>query len=48
MPLESICRNPEMSEVDRALFLDMIKSMTRLEPNERPDARTLLKSEWLK
>ncbi|KAF5008976.1 hypothetical protein FDECE_4772 [Fusarium decemcellulare] len=48
MPLETICRNPGMSGTDKVLFLDMIKSMIRLEPNDRPDARSLLKSAWLK
>ncbi|KAI3319512.1 kinase-like protein [Xylariaceae sp. AK1471] len=47
MPLETICRNPGMSELDKALFLDMIKSMIRQEPRDRPDARSLLESTWL-
>jgi serine/threonine-protein kinase SRPK3 len=47
MPLETICRNPGMSELDKARFLDMIKSMIRLEPEDRPDARSLLESAWL-
>ncbi len=47
MPLETICRNPGMSEPEKALFLDMIKSMIRLEPMDRPDARSLLESTWL-
>ncbi|KAI1122434.1 kinase-like protein [Nemania abortiva] len=48
IPLETLCVNTEMSEADRALFLDMIKSMLQLEPRDRPDARTLLESGWLK
>ncbi|KAI1640123.1 kinase-like protein [Biscogniauxia mediterranea] len=47
MPLETICKNPAMSELDKVRFLDMIKSMIRLEPRDRPDARSLLESERL-
>ncbi|KAJ3555795.1 hypothetical protein NP233_g12125 [Leucocoprinus birnbaumii] len=47
MPLETIFTNPGMSESDKVLFLDMIKSMIQLEPRKRPDARSLLESAWL-
>jgi serine/threonine-protein kinase SRPK3 len=47
IPLDTLCRNPGMSESDKVHFLDMIKSMIRLEPEDRPDTRSLLDSTWL-
>ncbi|KXN86740.1 Serine/threonine-protein kinase SRPK [Leucoagaricus sp. SymC.cos] len=47
LPLEDICRNPDLSVSEQELFLDFIKSMIRLDPKERHDVRSLLDSEWL-
>jgi serine/threonine-protein kinase SRPK3 len=47
MPLDTLCRNPGMSKSDKVQFLDMVNSMIRLEPEDRPDARSLLNSTWL-
>ncbi|KAK3940663.1 kinase-like domain-containing protein, partial [Diplogelasinospora grovesii] len=45
--LEQFSRNPNLSGPGKKAFLSFIRSMIRLGPDERLDARTLLKSEWL-
>lgn len=47
-PLERICQNPELSVSEKELFLDFIRSMVKLEPEERLSARELLGAQWLK
>lgn len=39
--------NCDMSDSDRADFLDFIMAMIRLDPAERPDAKTLLGHKWI-
>lgn len=47
-PLERICHNPHLSASEKTLFLDFIRSMVKLEPEERLSARELLGAQWLK
>jgi serine/threonine-protein kinase SRPK3 len=47
MPLDTLCKNPGMSESNKVQFLNMVKSMIQLEPEERLDARSLLDATWL-
>ncbi|RDA82776.1 hypothetical protein CP532_0407 [Ophiocordyceps camponoti-leonardi (nom. inval.)] len=46
--LELFSKNPDISASDRASFLQFITMMTRIDPQHRPDARTLLEADWLK
>ncbi|KAJ0299649.1 hypothetical protein Brms1b_013087 [Colletotrichum noveboracense] len=48
--LNDMCKNRlncDMSDSDRADFLDFIMAMIRLDPAERPDAKTLLGHKWI-
>ncbi|KAK2774049.1 serine protein kinase sky1 [Colletotrichum kahawae] len=47
--LDGFCKglNADMPESDRVDFLDFIKAMIRLDPAERPDAKTLLGHKWI-
>ncbi|KAI8302866.1 Serine/threonine-protein kinase SRPK [Colletotrichum sp. SAR11_59] len=50
LSLNDMCKNRlncDMSESDRADFLDFIMTMIRLDPAERPDAKTLLGHKWI-
>lgn len=47
-PLERICQNSQLSVSEKALFLDFIRSMVKLEPEERLSAQELLGAQWLK
>ncbi|KAM7198855.1 Serine/threonine-protein kinase [Rhypophila sp. PSN 637] len=47
-PLEQICQNPQLSAAEKASFLDFIRSMLKLDPEERLSAGKLLEAEWLK
>jgi serine/threonine-protein kinase SRPK3 len=46
--LEQFSKVPDLSTAERKAYLDFIKSMIRMDPAERPDAKRLLESEWLK
>ncbi|KAJ5008216.1 Serine/threonine-protein kinase SRPK [Colletotrichum sp. SAR 10_66] len=50
LSLNDMCKNRlncNMSDSDRADFLDFIMAMIRLDPAERPDAKTLLGHKWI-
>ncbi|RDA96126.1 hypothetical protein CP533_1750 [Ophiocordyceps camponoti-saundersi (nom. inval.)] len=46
--LKQFSKNPDISESDRAMFLQFIMMMIELDPRERLDARSLLDVDWLK
>ncbi|CCF32402.1 serine kinase [Colletotrichum higginsianum] len=46
--LEQFSKNPNISASDRTGFLELVTAMTRIDPEERPDAQTLLEADWLK
>ncbi|KAI8270202.1 Serine/threonine-protein kinase SRPK [Colletotrichum sp. SAR11_239] len=50
LSLDDMCKdrlNCNMSDSDRADFLDFIMAMIRVDPAERPDAKTLLGHKWI-
>ena len=46
--LEQFSKVPDISDAERADYLGFIKSMIALDPAQRPDAKTLLDSKWLR
>ncbi|WQF87738.1 Putative protein kinase [Colletotrichum destructivum] len=46
--LEQFSKNPNISASDRTGFLELVTAMTRIDPDERPEAQTLLEADWLK
>jgi serine/threonine-protein kinase SRPK3 len=46
--LEQFSKVPDLSEVERKAYLDFIKSMIKMDPEQRPGARELLESAWLR
>ncbi|KAG6032239.1 hypothetical protein E4U41_007279 [Claviceps citrina] len=45
--LEQFSRNPALSGAEKEKFLEFIRAMLRLDPEERLDARKLLEAPWL-
>ncbi|KAL2021638.1 hypothetical protein VTK56DRAFT_6991 [Thermocarpiscus australiensis] len=46
--LEQFSKNPDLSVAEKRIFLDFVRSMISLDPEQRPGARRLLESAWLK
>ncbi|KAK3984177.1 Serine/threonine-protein kinase [Cladorrhinum sp. PSN332] len=46
--LEQFSKVPDLSDAEKAEYLDFIRSMIALDPAQRPDAKTLLDSKWLR
>ncbi|SPQ22208.1 1c17f1d4-95d7-478a-8e76-adfc9a26f8ae [Thermothielavioides terrestris] len=46
--LEQFSSIPGLSDAERKAYLDFVLSMLRLDPQQRPDAKSLLESEWLR
>ncbi|KAJ0155622.1 Serine/threonine-protein kinase SRPK [Colletotrichum tanaceti] len=46
--LEQFSKNPNISASDRTGFLELVAAMTRIDPEQRPEARTLAEADWLK
>ncbi|KAK4101799.1 hypothetical protein N658DRAFT_396061, partial [Parathielavia hyrcaniae] len=46
--LEQFSSIPGLSDAERKEYLDLVSSMTRLDPQQRPDAKSLLESAWLR
>lgn len=45
--LEQFSRNPDLSDPEKKAFLNFIKSMISLDPDQRLDTSKLLESAWL-
>ncbi|TQN66842.1 Serine/threonine-protein kinase SRPK [Colletotrichum shisoi] len=46
--LEQFSKNPNISASERSRFLELVAAMTRIDPEERPEAQTLLEADWLR
>jgi serine/threonine-protein kinase SRPK3 len=46
--LEQFSSIPGLSDAEKKAYLDFVLSMIRLDPQQRPDAKSLLESEWLR